>query len=48
MVEAEPAADPTTPLVNTMKAYNELLKELDTIRQLSRVSSILGYDKVRQ
>ena len=31
---------------STMTAYDELLKELDAVKQLSRVSSILGYDKV--
>ena len=35
----------TTPKTTT--AYEELLKELDAVAQLSRVSSVLEYDKVR-
>ena len=37
-----------TATATAMTAYEELLKELDAIKQLSRVSSILGYDKVSE
>ncbi|GKY96665.1 hypothetical protein MPSEU_000626100 [Mayamaea pseudoterrestris] len=40
------ATTEATSASTTMTAYQELLKELDAIKQLSRVSSILGYDKM--